>query len=84
MNYKTALCNTALGKKLLAQVACIRVFVSKTVTVIFLGARGSGGFCCISFWIDLNNCPKGFYNHLFFEVEGNINLFVLLQIDYLD
>ncbi|KGO88987.1 hypothetical protein Q764_10305 [Flavobacterium suncheonense GH29-5 = DSM 17707] len=43
MNYKMPLCNTALGKKLLAQVACIRVFAPKTVTVIFLVAEGSVG-----------------------------------------
>lgn len=38
MNYNTQLCNTAWGKKLLAQVAKRTCFFKKTVPVFFFGA----------------------------------------------
>ncbi len=36
MNYNTQLCNTALGKNYWRESRSVRVFDSKTVTVIFL------------------------------------------------
>ncbi len=42
MNYNATLCNTAWGKKLLAQVAKRTSFL-KTVPVIFLGAVAKEG-----------------------------------------
>ncbi len=38
MNYNTQLCNTAWGKNYWRESRSVRVFVSKTVTVIFFGA----------------------------------------------